>query len=146
MSLFDRLRASSSDKPATAISANPATKTHAVAESSSFSSSSLPANDDENVDGYHYDPVEAARFWEGLTDRINWCDILIHELCDIRGDSQSRRDDLLLTRQRTAPVNIDGDIRYLLEEIKRVAPMPSPEPIRDCRDCDHHRGRNNNAI
>ena len=85
-------------------------------------------------------------FWSNLIDRINWCDLLIHELCDIRGDDQARRDDLILTRQRTAPVNIDGDIRYLLDEIERVTPTPSPEPIRDCRDCDHHRGRDNNAI
>ena len=146
MSLFDRLRATSSDPTATAIPANPATGLLAVAESSSFSSSSLPANDDDNVDGYYYDPVEAARFWEGLTDRINWCDILIHELCEIRGDSQARRDDLLLTRQRTSPANVDSDIRSLLEEIERVAPTSTPEPIRDCRDCNHHRGRNNNAI
>ena len=52
MTLFERLRGGSSDPTATAISANPATKSHAVAESSSFSSSRLPANDDENFDEY----------------------------------------------------------------------------------------------
>ena len=60
MSLFDRLRASSSDKPATAISANPATKTHAVAESSRISSSSLPAIDDENFDDFTDDAMQIA--------------------------------------------------------------------------------------
>ena len=96
------------------------------------------ANEDESE--------ESEIFWSNLIDRINWCDLLIHELCDIRGDDQARRDDLILTRQRTAPANVDGDIRYLLEEIDRVASMPSSEPKRDCRDCDHHRGRNNNAV
>ena len=89
---------------------------------------------------------ESEIFWSNLIDRINWCDLLIHELCDIRGDDQARRDDLILTRQRMAPNMIDGDIRYLLEEIARVTPTPSSEPTRDCRDCDHHRGRNNNAV
>ena len=96
------------------------------------------ANEDESE--------ESKSFWSNLIDRINWCDLLIHELCDIRGDSQARRDDLIRTRQRTAPVNIDGDIRYLLEEIERVAPTSTPDSIRDCRDCEHQRGRNNNAI
>ena len=96
------------------------------------------ANEDESE--------ESKSFWSNLIDRINWCDLLIHELCDVRGDDQARRDDLILTRQRTNPAKVDSDIRYLLEEIKRVAPTPSPEPKRDCRDCDHHRGRNNNAV
>ena len=90
--------------------------------------------------------ADAACFWSNLLDRINWCDLLIHELCDMRGDDQARRDDLILTRQRMAPNMIDGDIRYLLEEIARVTPTSLPEPMRDCRDCDHHRGRNNNAV
>ena len=89
---------------------------------------------------------ESEIFWSNLIDRINWCDLLIHELCDVRGDDQARRDDLILTRQRTAPANVEGDIRYLLEEIDRVTPTSPQEPTRDCRDCDHHRGRNNNAV
>ncbi len=100
--------------------------------------SSDAANEDESE--------ESKIFWSNLIDRINWCDLLIHELCDVRGDDQARRDDLLAVRKRMAPDRIDGDIHYLLEEIERVAPTSSPEPIRDCRDCDHHRGRNNNAV
>ena len=88
---------------------------------------------------------EATIFWSNLIDRINWCDILVHTLCDVCGDDQARRDDLILTRQRLAPDMIDGDIRYLLAEIEIVTPTSPPEPKRDCRDCDHHRGRNNNA-
>ena len=85
-------------------------------------------------------------FWSNFVDRINWCDFLIHELCDVRGDDQARRDDLILTRQRMAPTHLDTDVRYLLDEIERVTPTSLPEPIRDCRDCEHHRGRNDNAI
>jgi len=52
VSLFERLRAGCSDPTATAIPANPATKSRSVAESSSFSCSRLPANDPENFDDY----------------------------------------------------------------------------------------------
>ena len=52
MTLFERLRAGCSDQSATAISANPATTPRAVAGSSSFSSSSLPAIDDEQPDDF----------------------------------------------------------------------------------------------
>ena len=101
-------------------------------------SDSSAANDD--------DSKESTIFWANLVDRISWCDVLLHELCDIRGDDQARRDDLSRTRQRMAPANIDSDIRYLLEEIALATPASSSEPKRDCRDCDHHRNRNNNAI
>ena len=105
---------------------------------------SLAANDEATTE--NYDAQEAAKFWDGFIDRVNECDRLIHELCDIRGDDQARRDDLIRTRQRMAPNNIDGDIKYLREEIALLTPTPSPEPQRDCRDCEHHRERNNNAV
>ena len=102
----------------------------------------IPETDAANED----ESDESKIFWSNLIERINWCDLLIHELCDVRGDDQVRRDDLILTRKRIAPDNIDADIRYLLEEIERVTLTSTPEPIRDCRDCEHHRGRNNNAL
>ena len=94
------------------------------------------ANEDESE--------ESRIFWSNLIDRIHWCDFLIHELCDVRGDDQARRDDLIRTRQRMAPDKIDGDIRYLLAEIETAT--PSPEAQRDCRDCDHHRGSKKNVV
>ena len=103
-----------------------------------FDASNAAANDGE--------PEETADFWDGFIDRVNECDRLIHELCDIRGDDQARRDDLICTRKRTAPNNVDSDIKYLCEEIVLLTPTPSLEPQRDCRDCDHHRGRDNNRI
>ena len=120
MTLFDRLRGGSSDPIATAISANPATKTRSVAESSSVSSSRLLANDSENIDGYHYDPIDAARFWQGLTARVDECDRLIHQLCDLRNDTSEHRADLLAVRKTMAPDNLVRDIVYLKAAIAEV--------------------------
>ena len=120
MTLFDRLRGGSSDPIATAISANPATKARSVAESSSFSSSRLPANDSEDIDGYHYDPIDAARFWQGLTARVDECDRLIHQLCDLRNDTSEHRADLLAVRKTMAPDNLVRDIVYLKAAIAEV--------------------------
>ena len=120
MTLFERLREGSSTPTATAIPANPAAKKRNVAESSSFSSSSAPANDAENVDGYCYDPEEAARFWHGMTARIDEIDTLINQLCDLRNDSDEHRADLLAVRKRMAPRLIDGDIAYLRSEIEQA--------------------------
>ena len=134
MTLFDRLRGGSSDPIATAISANPATKTRSVAESSSVSSSRLLANDSENIDGYHYDPIDAARFWQGLTARVDECDRLIHQLCDLRNDTSEHRTDLLAVRKTMAPNNLVGDIAYLkiaIAEVERPRCAPSFTPRQD---------------
>ncbi len=56
---------------------------------------------------------EADDFWDRLRARIDECDRLIHELCDIRGDDHERRADLLAVRKRMAPNNLAGDIAYL---------------------------------
>lgn len=56
---------------------------------------------------------EADDFWDKLRARIDECDALIHELCDIRGDDRERRADLLTVRKRMAPNNLAGDIAYL---------------------------------
>jgi hypothetical protein len=106
--------------------------------SQGYISESEAANEDESE--------ESLIFWSNLIDRIHWCDFLIHTLCDVRGDDQARRGDLIRTRQRTSAANVDSDIRYLLAEIETVMPTSLPEPKRDCRDCDHHRGRNNNSV
>ena len=116
MTLFERLRGGSNDPTATA---NPATKTLCEAESSSFSSSRLPANDAENIDGYHYDPIEAARFWQCFAASVDECDRLIHELCNLRNDSDEHRFDLLAVRKRMAPNSIDGDIAYLKAQVAK---------------------------
>ena len=85
--------------------------------------------------------TEADDFWCNLTARIDEIDALINQLCDLRNDSDEHRADLLAVRKRMAPVHLDVDIRYLLEEIERATPASLPEPTRDCRDCEHHRGR-----
>lgn len=92
----------------------------------SLAALSSAAEDAEQIDGYAFDPHEAASFWQGFKGRVDECDRLIHELCDIRGDDQARRDDLIRTRQRMSPTNVESDIRYLLDESERVSLARKP--------------------
>ena len=77
----------------------------------------------EQSDGYTYDPDESAEFWRNLTARIDEIDRLIHQLCDLRNDSDEHRADLLAVRRRMAPNNIGSDIEYLRGEITRRQPQ-----------------------
>ena len=90
--------------------------------------------------------VGVAEFWQGFIDRVNECDRLIHELCDLRNDTPEHRADLLAVRKRMAPARIDDDIKHLCEAIEQATPKAPTEPERDCRDCMHHRGRDNNRV
>ena len=110
--------------------------------SSQSSQGHIAENNAANEDGTD----DAATFWHGFMERVDECDRLIRQLCDRRGDSDAHRADLLAIRMRMAPANVDSDIKYLMDEIERVTPTSLPEPMRDCRDCDHHRGRNNNVV
>lgn len=62
---------------------------------------------------------EADDFWQTLRARIDECDTLIHQLCDLRGDDDEHRADLLAVRKRMAPQKLDTDIAYLKNEIQR---------------------------
>ena len=63
---------------------------------------------------------EADDFWKTFRARIDQCDALIHQLCDLRGDDDDHRADLLAVRKRMAPQKLDGDIFYLKNEIHRI--------------------------
>jgi hypothetical protein len=58
-------------------------------------------------------------WWATLRAKIDQCDQLIHQLCDLRGDDAARRADLLAVRRRMAPEKLDGDIAYLHCEIQQ---------------------------
>ncbi len=60
---------------------------------------------------------EASDWWATLRARIDLCDALIHQLCDLRGDDHGRRADLLAIRRRMAPARLDEDIEDLRTEI-----------------------------
>ena len=76
---------------------------------------------------------EAAEFWSTFLARVTECDELINSLCDLRGDDDARRADLLAVRKRMAPQRVDGDILYLKAEIATLTPAPPAEPERaDC--------------
>lgn len=66
------------------------------------------------------DTPDADAWWATLAARIAECDRLIHQLCDLRGDSPEHRAELLAVRRRMAPDRIDSDIGYLRREIARV--------------------------
>lgn len=69
---------------------------------------------------------EADDFWQTLRARIDDCDGLIRELCDLRHDDEEHRADLLSVRRRMAPQKLDGDIACLRAEIASLAPAPKP--------------------
>ena len=77
------------------------------------------AVDAEPIDGYTYDPEEAARFWQNLTARVDECDRLIHQLCDLRNDTPEHRAALLEARKHMAPNSIDGDLAYLKAQVAK---------------------------
>lgn len=60
---------------------------------------------------------EADEFWQSLTARVDECDRLINELCDLREDDDEHRAALLEQRKRMAPTHLDSDIAYLKREI-----------------------------
>jgi len=60
---------------------------------------------------------DAAHFWARLVTRIEECDRLINELCDLREDDDEHRAALLEQRKRMAPTHLDSDIAYLKREI-----------------------------
>lgn len=60
---------------------------------------------------------EADEFWQSLTARIDECDRLINQLCDVRNDDDEHRAALLEQRKRMAPTHLDSDIAYLKREI-----------------------------
>ena len=62
---------------------------------------------------------EADAFWQTLTARIDECDRLIHQLCDVRQDSDEHRAALLEQRKRNAPEKLNPDIRYLRAQIAK---------------------------
>lgn len=78
------------------------------------------AVDAEPIDGYTYDPEEAARFWHNLTARVDECGRLIHQLCNPRNVTSEHRIDLLAVRKTMAPNNLVGDIAYLKTAIAEV--------------------------
>ena len=63
---------------------------------------------------------DAARFWLNLTQRVDECDRLIHQLCALRGDTDEHRADLLAVRKTMAPDNLIRDIVYLKAAIAEV--------------------------
>ncbi len=63
---------------------------------------------------------EADDFWRTFRARIDEADRLINLLCDLRGDDNDHRAALLAVRKRMAPIKLDGDIKYLKNEINRI--------------------------
>lgn len=63
---------------------------------------------------------EADAFWQTLTARIDRCDRLINDLCDLRNDPDEHRAALLNQRTKIAPEKLDSDIAYLKNEINRI--------------------------
>jgi len=87
------------------------------------------ANDDELMTD------EAAEFWSTFLERVTECDKLINSLCDSRGDDEPRRADLLATRKRTSPANLDSDIACLTAEIATLTPAPPTQTRGKCIEC-----------
>ena len=70
----------------------------------------------------HKDELIAAlmvdEFWQTLSARVGECDQLIGELCNLRGDTDQHRANLMAVRKRMAPVHIDRDLNQLRAEIE----------------------------
>ena len=62
---------------------------------------------------------EADAFWQTLPARIDECDRLINQLCDVRQDSDEDRAALLEQRKRVAPEQLAADVRYLREQLAK---------------------------
>ena len=78
---------------------------------------------------------EAEAFWSTFLARVTKCDKLINNLCDLRGDDDARRADLLAVRMRMAPQKIDGDIASLKAEIATLTPGPLEPTTGRCIEC-----------
>ena len=65
-------------------------------------------------------------WWGTFLARVDKCDDLINELCDLRGADMPRRIEMLGWRKSTSPANLDTDIEYLLAEIAAFTPAPPP--------------------
>jgi hypothetical protein len=96
---------------------------------SRVSQGGIAANDDELMTD------EAALFWSTFLARVTKCDRLIHQLCELRGDDEARRADLLAVRKRMAPARLDGDIAYLENEIASHTPVPVTQQRGLCIEC-----------
>lgn len=92
-----------------------------------FSRVAIAANDTEEA---------PPAWWDTFLSRVTECDELIHQLCSLRGDDEARRADLLATRKRTSPANLDGDIEYLMSEIAALTAPAAPTTAR-CIACQH---------
>ena len=82
---------------------------------------------------------EANVFWSTFLERVDHCDQLIDQLCNLRGDSAAERTVLLKTRRNTSPENLDGDIKYLLATIAALTPPPPVPATGRCVDCESFR-------
>ena len=100
----------------------PRLREHKAAIVESLAALSPDTADAQQIDGYVHAPAAAMQFWRGLISRVDECDRLIHELCDLRGDTDAHRADLLAVRKRMAPVHIDSDIGYVQSEITALLP------------------------
>ena len=65
-------------------------------------------------------PLAADGFWQTLRARIDECDELIHRVCDLRGEPDEYRAEMLAIRKRMAPAKLDSDIAYLKNEIQQI--------------------------
>lgn len=81
---------------------------------------------------------EADDFWQTLRTRIDECDRLINQLCDLRGDDGAHRAELLAVRKRMAPEMLERDIVYLKAELATLTPAPPAAQTRGrCIECEH---------
>lgn len=93
------------------------------------------ANETCNAIAANESDEASSDWWSTLRAKIDRCDHLIHQLCDLRGDDDARRADLLAVRKHMAPVKIDGDIAYLEREIDRLTPAPAKPARGRCIEC-----------
>ena len=68
----------------------------------------------------------ASDWWATLGARVTECDRLINLVCDLRGDTEKERADLLHVRRHSAPVHLDSDITYFTAAVAALAPAPAP--------------------
>ncbi len=127
---------------ATAIPAIRATPTHESEKSTAeIAGIARIAIANETCDGIAANESDEAPlgWWATFRARIDCCDQLINRLCDLRGDDDARRADLLAVRKRMAPVKLDGDIAYLEIEIAHLTPsVPAlKQATGRCIECEH---------
>ena len=91
---------------------------------------------DSSADASNEPTETPSDWWAMLRARIDECDRLIHELCDLRCDGDARRADLLAVRRRMAPQMLDSDIVYLKSEIAGLTPSLPRQSGRRCIECE----------